>query len=278
MRLLWFVILVILGRCATAHMLDPRSIDRYAEILLSPEGGRLYYVLMYGLNGTEYARQILQPNDQGIAPVDRQQTYLAYRHQQYSAGQRLEIDSQKVSLQYIGGVAGMVIGHGGMETNRAVLIYGFDYPEGMTRDVPVPFYYEDTNFARLFAWKQIRVLGLQGVQVRGHQPYEDLVPYDYTRLDLAGFLPSTRSVSLEIVVPSQRVVGATPAVSYAQSLMEMGWPAPPAVELRLFKRVLLVGVTIALLAGGALVILSRRRGGMIGSYGVMKTENDRNVY
>ncbi len=277
MRFFWSVILLILARSAAAHMLDPRSIDRYAEILLSPQAGRLYYVLVYGLNGTEYARQILYPNNQGIAPVDRQQTYLEYRNQQYSSGQTLTIDSQTVPLRYIGGVAGMVIGHGGMEANRAVLIYEFSYPESMARNVPVPFHYEDTNFARLFAWKQIRVLGLQGVQVRGHQPYEDLVPYDYTGLDLAGFLPSTRSVDLERVVPSEPVIGASPAVSYAQSLMEMGWPPPPRTESRLLTRFVLAGLTIGLVVGGTIMILGRRRGSGVQSGGVMRTGNDREI-
>jgi len=260
MRLGWFVVFWMVPCVVLGHMLDPRSIDRYAEILLTPEGGRLYYVLVYGQNGTEFAREILQPNEQGLAAIERQQTYLAQRNGQYLPGQTIEVDSQPTALEYIGGLSGMTIGHGGAEVNRAVLIYQFRYPDSVRRDTSLPFRYEDTNFTRLFAWKQIRVLGLQGVQVHGHQPYKDLTPYDYTGLDAAGFLPSTRSVELEISVPAGPVGGATPAISYVDALMQMGWPERPRSEVWLLKKVVAAGVSITLLVGGAAVIWSRRRG------------------
>jgi hypothetical protein len=259
MRLVWVLIFLIASCTVWSHALDPRSIDRYAEIILSPERGRVYYVLVYGQNGSEFARDMLQPDPLGLAPIDRQQAYLAQRNDQYAPGQTLEINSQPVPLQYVGGASGMVIGHGGAEVNRAVLIYEFGYPADMVRDATVPCRYEDTNFVRLFAWKQIRVLGLQGVQVDGHIPYENLIPYDYTNLDLAGFLPSTRSVQLDIFVPAQPVDGATPAVSYVDALMKFGWPPPPPIETQLLKKVIVVGISITLLVGGIAVVVSRRR-------------------
>jgi hypothetical protein len=259
MRLVWVPTFLIVSCTVWSHALDPRSIDRYAEILLSPAGGRVYYVLVYGQNGSEFARDMLQPDPQGLAPLDRQQAYLAQRNDQYAAGQTLEINSQPVPLQYVGGASGMVIGHGGAEVNRAVLIYEFGYPADMVRDATVAFRYEDTNFVRLFAWKQIRVLGLQGVRIYGHTPYENLVPYDYTGLDLAGFLPSTRSIQLDILVPAQPVAGATPAVSYVDALMQFGWPPPPRTEIQLLKKVIVAGVSITLLIGGIAVVVSRRR-------------------
>lgn len=259
MRLAWFLSFLVIPCAAWSHSLDPRSIDRYAEIILSSESGRVYYVLVYGRNGTDFARDMLQPDKQGLATIEKQQAYLARRNAQYVPGQTLEIDSEAVDLRYIGGASGMGIGHGGAEVNRAVLIYQFDYPSEMVRDATVALRYEDANFARLFAWKQIRVLGLQGVRVQGHQPYKDLVPYDYTRLDLAGFLPSTRSVQLNILIPAEPVVEASPAVSYAEALMEFGWGEPLRSEVRLLTKVVLAGISITLLVGGLAVVISRRR-------------------
>ena len=252
-------VLLCLPVFSWAHNLDPRSIDRYSEILLSPESGRLYYVLVYGQNGTDYAISILKPDASGHAAPELQRIYLEQRNREYLPNQRLQIHSQDVPLRYIGGVSGMSIGHGGMLVNRSVLIYEFNYPDGMPRDQKVPFHYEDNNFARLFAWKQIRVVGLQGVQVYGLRPYENLTPYDYTMLDTGGLLPATRSVSLEITVPSSPVADATPEVSFAEALMEVGVPTSPDRELTLLKKFFLVLVPTAVLAAIILIVFNRRK-------------------
>ncbi|MFH1743945.1 MAG: hypothetical protein ABIH23_33485 [bacterium] len=259
MRSRWFLSFLLVPYIVSAHMLDPRSIDRYSEILLSPEGGRVYYVLIYGQNGTDSANNALDLDKEGKATPESQEPYLAQRNSEYLPGQTLEIDSRAVELRYLGGVTGTVRAHGGMHANRAVLTYEFDYPDNMARDAAVPFHYEDRNFVRLFAWKQVRVVGLQGVEVRGHQPYSDIAPYDYTVLDLGGFLPATRSVTLETVVPSNPVSDATSSDSYAEALMEVGVPAPPMTEMFYFKRTLQVGVPIVLLVGAVVVVRNRRK-------------------
>ncbi|HQO35240.1 MAG TPA: hypothetical protein PLG59_11290 [bacterium] len=258
-RLQILVFLLSLSVFSWAHSLDPRSIDRYSEILLSPEGGRLYYVLVYGQNGTDYAVNMLKPDSLGHAAPELQQPYLEQRSKEYLPGQLLQVYSQDVPLRYIGGVSGMSTGHGGMRVNRSVLIYEFNYPDGMPRDQKVPFYYEDDNFARLFAWKQIRVAGLQGVQIDGHRPYENLTPYDYTMLDTGGLLPATRSVSLEITVPSSPVADATPEASFAEALMEMGVPQPDRKEQVFLRNFLLFFVPVSILAGIIVVIFNRRK-------------------
>jgi len=260
MRLYGALLLLIVLPCECwAHKLDPRSIDRYAEILLSPDGGRLYYVTVYGQIGTDDARRVLEPDRDGLADSENQAIYLAQRRDEYTDKQTLRIDGEDVDLEFSGGVSGMILGHGGMEANRAVLIYDFKYPAGMPRDATVSFHYEDRNFTRLYAWKQIRVLGLQGVRVPGHQPYGDMIPYDYRRLDMEGIMPTTRSVSLDIYVPSKPTHNSPPVDSYAEALMEVGWsrPDPPAAVF--LTRVLMLGITLALLIGIIAVFMSQKR-------------------
>ena len=152
----------------------------------------------------------------------------------------------------------MVTGHGGAVANRAVLIYSFDYPEDMPRGEKVPLRYQDKNFVRLFAWKQIKVIGLQGVEVVGHQPYQDLIPYDYTMLDLGGLLPSTQAVSVEIAVPNAPVLDAEPSESYAEALMRFGLPTAPKTELKMLKTFVIIVIPLTILVGISIVIKRRR--------------------
>ncbi len=253
------LLLVLLPGVCPAHKLDPRSIDRYAEILLSPAGGRMYYVTVYGQIGTDDARKILEPDRHGRATPEKQKVLLAKRRDEYTDKQTLQIQGERVDLTYRGGVSGMTIGHGGMEANRTVLIYDFVYPAGMPRDATVSFHYEDRNFTRLYAWKQIRVLGLQGVRVSGHQPFDDLDPYDYQMLDTTGIMPTTRSVTLEIYVPSQPVRNPLAVDSYAEVLMDVGWSRPKSQAATMLKRVLMIGVPVVLAAGIIAVFVSQKR-------------------
>lgn len=186
---------------AWGHNLDPKSMDRYSEVLLGASSGQFYYVVLYGADWTAKAKEFMGIEVNESPDPELEQAWVADVAPVYLEGVSIALNGQPIVPRQAGGAARPSTGHGGIPVIEVVLVAEFDYPADLPRGEPVPFSVDDRNFRGPRSWLQTRVVPLEGVRVEGRQPYSNVDPFNYFILDNANILPTTRKLSLQVTLP-----------------------------------------------------------------------------
>ncbi len=198
------------GRQAWPHALDPESIDRHAEISLTPNRLVLIYELLLGINPTERAvNQLDADRDKNITGEERN-AFVRKMAEEYGARQIVEIGGHRLSLPFVQGDTYRTIGHNGIDVIKIDLGFVCELPADLPRETTLSFQYRDASLETKTGWKQIAFLSLNGVRYSGHIPYRDFGKFDYDIIEKKGFIPATDSIRIEISLPTASIAPANP--------------------------------------------------------------------
>lgn len=256
-RVCWTLAFSFMTKLIFAHALHPDSIDRFADITLTPTQIAVVYELVLGMNPTEKATRKLDPNDDGVITDTEREAFLAEAGPIYAAQQIVEIAGRRIELQYRMGDAYAALGHNAINVIKIDLGLVAQIPSDIPRNATVDFFYRDLNILKIPGWKQIRFQTQNDVAFAGHIPYREYKPFDYEILNTKGFSPSTDEIRLHVRLPE----------ALEPSIVSLDLPARVAamdvrIGLRVEERdrqgnrsVLLLIVTVALfLIGGSAFI------------------------
>ena len=240
----WMCLLVF-GSPAFPHALDPESMDRYAEITLTPSHLVLIYQVFFGVNPTERITRVLDADNDGVI-TDAERTAVVDRLARvYATKQVLRINDQDLSLEFRMGDAYAALGHNAIQVIKVDLAYVARYPADIPRQVTCPFTYEDQNFIKIPGWKQIQVLTRDSAQFEGHIPYTEYKPFDFEIINTKGFVPSTDAISGNLFLPlAQEVTNPDVALPVKQEI-----PRPETIDIVGMR--IVAGTLITLLILGA---------------------------
>lgn len=253
-----FMVIIAIGillipQTVFPHALHPESIDRCAELILTPSKLVLIYQVILGVNPTERASKRLDANNDGeITDLERNKFLKAFASE-YAAKQTLQIDAQQMKLQYQLGDTYSTIGHNGINVLRVDIGYSTALPADLPRNETLPFSYSDKNLVDIPGWKQIRFTPRDGVRFEGHIPYEQYKPFDYEIINTKGFYPSTDNLNLTVNIPppiadSEMVVSLPERVNILQEETTSLW-----------ETIVLSGVLLFVIAVGIAVYLRFRQ-------------------
>ncbi len=255
---------------ANAHNLDPDSMDRFSEILLGAESGQFYYIVYYGMNETKRAFEVLLDKPGGDVVQENVPKWIEKVGPGYLNGVEITLDSHPLKIELRTGRANLAIGHGGVTVIAVALVGEFSYEGHNQPGKSLSFIIEDKNFQGPRSWMQMRAVGLEGVQIEGHQPYEDLEPFNYVLLDNQNFLPGTRRLELEIRFPDAGdaaagiPANATGALSYGPETYErlaepIGFSKDRYGEVKSLKKILMGSCAVFLLGVLAVIIVRLKK-------------------
>lgn len=198
------------------HALHPESIDRYAEITITPTQILLVYELILGLNPTERAVKRLDADNDGAITEQERDEFIQYSDTMYRKKQEIMLNGQLLPLTFEIGDVYSTYGHNGMRVIKIDLGYSCKFPDDIPRGANIPFSYTDNNLTKIPGWKQMKVLCRENCSFTGHVPYEDFTKFDYEIINTRGFVPATDSIQIEISLPTE----FSPAGSHAIQLPE----------------------------------------------------------
>ena len=224
-----------------SHALHPESIDRYAEITVTPNRLVLIYQVILGINPTERASKALDPNNDGTITDEERNTYLQQISQEYIEGQKIYLGDVELKTTYQIGDVYSAYGHNGIRVIRIDIGFICDLPSDIPRETHLKFSYEDQTMKQRVGWKQIQLFTRNGVKYEGHIPYTEYKPFDYEILNTKGFSPATDSITGEILLPANENNGEIAPIKLPERSMEA-----VKVESSL-DTVILVGVSFLLL-------------------------------
>jgi len=229
---------------AYAHALHPESIDRHAELTLTPSRLVLMYEVVLGINPTERATRRLDANNDGTISDEERTNFVQESARNYAGGQVVRLGDRDLSLQYQVGDIYATIGHNGINVLRLDIAYTCNLPADIPREASMPFLYKDNNFTKFPGWKQMQFFARDDVRFAGFVPYTEYKPFDYEIINQTGFFPSTESIELTVNLPAKSVAENSPirlpekAVFISRNEME-----------KQLATNLLIGVVIILVVG-----------------------------
>lgn len=198
------------GRLAWPHALDPESIDRHAELSLTPNRLVLIYELLLGVSPTERAvRQLDADGNKNITGEERN-AFVRKTAEEYGAWQIVEIGGRRLNLSFVEGDAYRTIGHNGINVLKIDLGFISELPADLPRETTLSFQYQDASLENKKGWKQIAFVSLNGVRFSGHLPYRDFGKFDYDIIEKKGFVPATDSIRIEISLPNATIAPVNP--------------------------------------------------------------------
>lgn len=220
-RAIWlFLASLLIPATALSHALHPDSIDRYADITLTPSHLVVVYQAVLGINPTEKASKRLDPDDDNEITEAERDAYLNTIAQEYAHKQLIMLGGQRLDLQFKGGDAYAIQGHNGIFAIKLDFGYVCELPADLPRNATVEFSYEDQALSKVVGWKQVQFHGQNGVAYAGHVPYRDYKPFDYEILNTKGFAPSTDSIHLQVMLPTA-VQEAAPAFALPEKMLAL---------------------------------------------------------
>ncbi|MGI6458347.1 MAG: hypothetical protein ACOX5R_22385 [bacterium] len=203
------------------HALHPASIDRHADITLTPTKLVLVYEVVLGINATEKAARMLDPNNDGEITNEDREKFLQEVSAQHASAHDILLASQPLKLEYHMGDAYSTSGHNGIYAIKVDLGYVAEIPAAIPRGVTIPFSYYDKALTQVPGWKQVSFNPLDGVSYSGHIPYRGYTKFDYEILNTRGFAPSTDLIRLEVQIPERADIQAQPTLELPPRMVAM---------------------------------------------------------
>lgn len=200
--------LLLIGVClfsagrANAHALNPESIDRYADITLTPSRMVVVYEIIYGIAPTERLASSLDSNRDNKISDEERNAFVNTMAEKYAPKQAAQIGDSVLPLKFVKGDTYRTIGHNGINVLKVDLGYAAELPASILRETTQAFQYKDSNLENLPGWKQIKFSSRDGARYSGHIPYQDFGKFDYEIINTKGFIPATDSIQLEVWLPA----------------------------------------------------------------------------
>ncbi len=201
--LLLVLSVLVFPRMGNSHALNPESIDRYAEITLTPDRLVVIYEVILGISPTERMAQILDKNQDKNITEEERNSFIQYIEELHRVKQIVKIGEETLSLQFIQGDTYRTIGHNGINVLKIDLGFTCELPAGIPRNTTLSFQYRDAYLETFAGWKQIAFHAQDGVQFSGHIPYKEFLKFDYEIIAKRGFIPSTDAIQIEVNLPPQ---------------------------------------------------------------------------
>jgi hypothetical protein len=187
---------------AESHSLNPESVDRHAEITLTPSRMAVIYEIIFGIAPTERFASVLDSNRDNQISDEERNVFVKKVSDKYAPNQIVQIGGAVLPLQFVKGDTYRTIGHNGINVLKVDLGYVSDLPAEIPRETTLTFQYKDANLEKVPGWKQIKFSPMDGVRFSGHIPYQDFGKFDYNIINTKGFIPATDSIQLEIWLPA----------------------------------------------------------------------------
>lgn len=251
--LLW----LIYASFSYSHALHPESVDRYAEITLTPTQLAILYEVVLGINPTERAVMQLDADNNGDISEDERDAFVKARAEQYARNQKVVLGDKRLNPQFKLGDAYGFVGHNGIDVIKIDIGYLCTIPEDTPKGDPIRFSYTDDNFTKAPGWKQMNVTPLYGVTYDGHVPYADYKPFDYEIIAQSGYYPSTESISIDVTLPAS-INSATGSVGAELFKFPEREPEPQE-QTKSWELVILSGVGLLILGFIVAIFLRMRR-------------------
>ncbi|RJP26576.1 MAG: hypothetical protein C4527_14640 [Candidatus Omnitrophota bacterium] len=195
-----------------SHALHPESIDRCAELILTPSELVVIFQVILGINPTDQATEKLDADNDGKITDAERNRFVEEISGQYAARQRIRIGETELHLQSKLGDVYSTIGHNGINCLRIDIGFACPLPDEIPRDATLAFSYEDLNFKNNPGWKQITLAAQNGVRYEGHVPYQQYAPFDYEIINTKGFYPSTESLQIQVYISQSSQSEAYPVL------------------------------------------------------------------
>lgn len=239
------------------HALHPESVDRYAEITLTPTQLVIMYEVVLGINPTERAVKQLDADNNGDISDDERDAFVKARAEQYARNQKIVLGEKRLNPQFKLGDAYGFVGHNGIDVIKIDIGYLCTIPEDTPKGRAISFSYTDDNFTKAPGWKQMKVKPLFGVKYDGHVPYADYKPFDYEIIVQSGYYPSTESINIEVTFPA--AVNAA-SDSVGKELLQLPERGPePEEQRKSWELVVLSGAGLLILGFIGAILLRMRR-------------------
>ncbi|MFB3784863.1 MAG: hypothetical protein ACE15F_00695 [bacterium] len=187
---------------AFPHAWHPESIDRHAELTLTPTQLVLVYEAILGLYPTQRAAKQLDADTDGKITDAERDVFVRDSAEEYAAKQTIRIGEWKLTPRFVTGDTYRTLGHNMMDVIKIDLGYVCPLPAEIPRGVTLPFFYEDSRLTKVPGWKQMNFVSRDGVVFSGHIPYQEYKPFDYMIMETKGFIPATNNLELEVNLPA----------------------------------------------------------------------------
>lgn len=216
MRYYWIFLFLSIGlycvSLAEPHALNPESIDRYAEITLTPGRLVVIYEILLGIAPTARAASQLDANHDNVISDEERSGFVSKNAEMFGQKQIVQIGDSTLPLRFVQGDVYRTIGHNGINILKIDAGYVCDLPAGIPRETTLAFQYKDTYLENLPGWKQIHFSPRDGVRYSGHIPYGEFKKFDYEIIVTKGFIPASDFIDLEVWLPSSANSSPEPAV------------------------------------------------------------------
>ncbi len=215
-RCLPLLLLLSLGRVASAHPMGNFSVNHYSKISVEQDRIRVRYLIDLAEIPTY---QELQQANIAAAAIDPQSPqvihYVAARGAELLRGLTLDLNGKPVSLRLVSSGVIFPPGAGGLPTMKMGFLYEASYPSAMDRQ-HLEIHYADGNYPGHNGWKEIVTLAPGGQLLRSSAPAADrsgeLSNYP---TDLLTSPPQDLEASFVAALPPLPATEATPQIAHA---------------------------------------------------------------